>query len=98
MLSEAVLDYEVKPHYTIIVSVHDGKDPDGCFSEAIDDMITVTINLLNEEEAGTVTLSSTQPRRWRGPDRHPDGPRREHLQFNLAVGRFPQRKLELGDH
>ena len=61
MLNEAVLDYEVKTQYTIIVSVHDGKDADGNFSEAIDDMITVTINLLNEEEAGTVAMSSAQP-------------------------------------
>ena len=35
---------------------------------------------------------------WRGPDRHPDGPRREHLQYSLAVGQFPQRKLELGPY
>ena len=61
VLNEAVLDYEVKTQYTIIVSVHDGKDADGNFSEAIDDMITVTINLLNEEEAGTVAMSSAQP-------------------------------------
>ena len=61
VLNEAVLDYEVKTQYTIIVSVHDGKDADGYFSEAIDDMITVTINLRYEEEAGTVALSSAQP-------------------------------------
>ena len=86
VLNEAVLDYDVKTQYTIIVSIHDGKDADDYFSEAIDDMITVTINLLNKEEAGTVAMSSAQPLRWHGPDRHADGPRREHLQFNLAVG------------
>ena len=61
LLTKAVLDCEVKTRYTIIVSVHDGKDADGNFSEAIDDLITVTIILYKEDEPGTVTFSLAQP-------------------------------------
>ena len=56
------MDYEVKTRYTIIVSVHDGKDAEGSFSEAIDDVITVTIILYNEDDLGRVTFSSAQTR------------------------------------
>ena len=62
LLTNAILDYEVKASYTIIVSVHDGKDAEGNLSRAIDDVITVTILLNNEEDPGTVTFSSAQPR------------------------------------
>ena len=60
LLTKAVLDCEVKTQYTITVSVHDGKDADGNFSEAIDDLITVTIILCKEDEPGTVTFSLAQ--------------------------------------
>ena len=62
LLTNAFLDYEVKTRYTIIVSVHDGKDAEGSFSEAIDDVITVTIILYNEDDLGRVTFSSAQTR------------------------------------
>ena len=62
LLTNAILDYEIKASYTIIVSVHDGKDAEGNFSEAIDDAITITIILYNEDDLGTVAFSSAQPR------------------------------------
>ena len=50
--TKAALDYETKSSYEVVVSVHDGKDDDGN-----PDTITVT----NEEEEGTLTLSSASP-------------------------------------
>ena len=55
------LDHEVKPSYTVTVSVHDGKDADGTPSQAPDDTGTVTITVTDVEEDGTLTLSSVQP-------------------------------------
>ena len=43
------------------VAVHDGKDLSGQPSTAIDDSIGVSITLTNEDDAGTLTLSSQQP-------------------------------------
>ena len=51
--TKAPLDYETTPSYTVTVTA---EDPSG---EA--DTITVTITVTNVEEAGTVTLSTTQP-------------------------------------
>ena len=51
--TKAPLDYETTPSYTVTVTA---EDPSG---EA--DTITVTITVTNVEEAGTVTLSPTQP-------------------------------------
>ena len=55
------LDHEGKPSYSVIVSVHDGKDADGTPSQAPDDTVTVTITVTDVEEDGTLTLSSVQP-------------------------------------
>ena len=55
------LDHEVKPSYTVTVSVHDGKDADGNPSQTTDATVTVTITVTDVEEDGTVTLSSVQP-------------------------------------
>ena len=55
------LDYEDKQPYTVTVSVHDGRDANGAANTAVDATITVTVNLENVEEPGTVTLSSAQP-------------------------------------
>ncbi len=57
----AALDYETKNSYSVIVSVHDGGDSDGNADTTVDDTIEVTINVTDEDEAGSVTLSSTQP-------------------------------------
>ena len=52
--TKATLDYETGTHsYTVTVTA---ADPSG-----LDDRIMVTITVNNVEEAGTVTLSSTQP-------------------------------------
>ena len=59
--TKGALDYEDKQSYTVTVSVHDGKDANGAVDTAVDATITVTINLSNVEEPGTVTLSSAQP-------------------------------------
>ena len=61
LLTKDPLDFEDKETYTVTVSVHDGKDANGEVDTTADDTITVTINLSNVEEPGTVTLSSSQP-------------------------------------
>ena len=61
LLTKDYLDYEAKQSYTVTVSVHDGGDANGAVNNAVDATITVTINVENVEEPGTVTLSSAQP-------------------------------------
>ncbi len=61
LLTKAVLDYESRSTYSVTVAVHDGKDLSGQPSTAIDDSIGVSITLTNEDDAGTLTLSSQQP-------------------------------------
>ena len=58
------LDYEsAKNSYTVVVQVTDSKAPAGTTETdpTIDDIIVVTINVTDVEEAGTVSLSTTQP-------------------------------------
>ena len=58
------LDYEsAKNTYTVVVQVTDSKDPAGDTetNPTNDDIITVTINVTNVNEDGTVNLSMTQP-------------------------------------
>ena len=55
--TKAALDYETKQVYSVVVSVSDNKDPAGDADEAVDDTVTVTINVGNVDEAGTVTLT-----------------------------------------
>ena len=52
------LDFETKPSYSITVEVHDGRDGMGSPSTTIDDTQAVTITVENEEEPGTVTLTT----------------------------------------
>ena len=47
--------------YSVTVSVLDGEDSDGNTDTTVDDTITVTINVTNAEETGTITLSPAQP-------------------------------------
>ena len=61
LLTKAALDYESRSTYSVTVAVHDGKDLSGQPSTAIDDSIGVSITLTNEDDAGTLTLSSRQP-------------------------------------
>ena len=59
--TKAPLNYEAKSSYTVTVSVQDGKDANGNADTTVDDTTTVTITVTDAEEAGTLTLSSTQP-------------------------------------
>ncbi len=52
--AELVLDYETKDTYSVVIRA---ADPSGATGRA-----TVTISVTNVDEAGTVTLSSTQPK------------------------------------
>ena len=61
LLTKDPLDFEDKETYTVTVSVHDGKDANGEVDTTLDTTNTVTIDLENVEEPGTVTLSSAQP-------------------------------------
>ena len=62
LLTDAPLDYEAKAGYSVIVAVSDGKSSSGGASNSNDDYITVTIDVENVDEPGTVALSSHQPR------------------------------------
>ncbi len=57
----ASLDYESKPVLEVTLQVSDEKDADENQDAAIDDTITVTINLINIDEPGEVSLSATRP-------------------------------------
>ena len=53
----AAIDYEARSSYTVLYQVSDGKDAAGEPSPAIDDTVTLTINVANENEPGAVTVS-----------------------------------------
>ena len=57
------LDHEDENEYEVVVLVTDSEDDNGVFENpaVIDDTITVTIMVTNEEEAESVTLSWKQP-------------------------------------
>ena len=58
--SSTTLDYEgIRNSYTVIVQVHDNKDPNGGASTAIDDVIVVTINVTNVNEAPEFNSATT---------------------------------------
>ena len=60
--SGATLDYETgSAQYTVVVSVHDGKDANGNADTTIDDSIEVTIVVNNVDEAGTVSVLPVEP-------------------------------------
>ena len=60
--SGTLLDYESGPtRYTVVVSVHDGRGAYGDDS-TIDDLIEVSIDVSNVDEAGTVSVSPEQPK------------------------------------
>ena len=71
--SGTLLDYESGPtRYTVVVSVHDGRGAYGDDDSTIDDLIEVSIDVSNVDEAGTVSVSSERPRsgpRWPLPER-----------------------------
>ena len=54
--SGTLLDYESGPtRYTVVVSVHDGRGAYGDDDSTIDDLIEVSIDVSNVDEAGTVS-------------------------------------------
>ena len=55
------LDYENKSSYSVTVSVSDGMDVDGNVDASTDNTIDVTITVMDQDEDGTVILSSLQP-------------------------------------
>ena len=55
------LDYETQATYSVTVEVHDGRDSKGQPNTSRDNWVTVSILLTNEDEMGTLTLSSEQP-------------------------------------
>ena len=60
--SGTLLDYESGPtRYTVVVSVHDGRDAYGNDDSTIDASIEVSIDVSNVDEAGTVSVSLEQP-------------------------------------
>ncbi len=56
-----LLDYETNPTTVLTVQVSDGKDAVHIADHVIDDTITVTVNLINIDEPGVVTLDSKEP-------------------------------------
>ncbi len=58
--SGTTYNYESKSSYTVTVNVRDNKDEAGDADTVTDDDITVTINLSNVDEAGTVTITGTE--------------------------------------
>ena len=56
----ALLDFETEPSATVVVQVTDGVDVDHNADSAVDDTITVTINLINVDEPGSVSFSITE--------------------------------------
>ena len=61
LLTRAVLDYETQATYSVTVFVRDGKNEHGHPNTTYDDWINVNIVLTNEDEVGTLVLSSEQP-------------------------------------
>ena len=60
--SGTLLDYESgSTRYTVVVSVHDGRGAYGDDDSTIDDLIEVSIDVSNVDEAGTVSVSPEQP-------------------------------------
>ena len=59
--TKAALDKETDDTYEVTVSVHDGKNEAGTADTAEDASITVTINVTNADDDGTVILSTYQP-------------------------------------
>ena len=59
--SGAALDYESDPDLLVVLQVSDGKASDHSQDDTLDDTISLTVNLVNLDEPGSVTLSSTAP-------------------------------------
>ena len=60
--TKVALDHEKRDSYTVTVSVNDGKDANGDPDISMDDEITVTVAIVNVDEAGAVSLVPSQPK------------------------------------
>ncbi len=56
-----LLDYETSPTTTLTVQVSDGKDSIHNPDDAVDAAIAVTVNLVNVDEPGSLTLDTAEP-------------------------------------
>ena len=59
--SGSALDYETDAALEVELKVSDGKAADHSHDDAVDATITLTINLVNVDEPGSVSLSSSEP-------------------------------------
>ena len=55
------LDYESQASYSLELGISDGRDEDDNADLVVDDSITVTVQVSNVDEAGTVSLGSNNP-------------------------------------
>ena len=92
----ASLDYESKPVLEVTLQVSDEKDADENQDAAIDDTIIVTINLINIDEPGEVSLSATRPEVGKSLTASltdPDGSLTKH---HLGSGKSLETESEIG--
>ena len=57
--TKVALDHESKASYTVTVSVTDGEDADGSTDDAVDDSVTVTINVTGANDPPVISGIST---------------------------------------
>ena len=57
----ATIDFEARPSYAVTLRVTDDSDEYGNTDSAVDDMVGVTLNVNNVEEAGAVRLEPSTP-------------------------------------
>ena len=55
--SGAMIDFETRPSYTVRFQVSDGEDASGMSDTTVDDTLTLTVNVTNVNEGGTVTIT-----------------------------------------
>ena len=53
------IDYEDRSSYVVDIGVTDSKNSSGFLDASVDDTVTLTINVTDAEEAGTVTVTGT---------------------------------------
>ena len=60
----ATFDFETKPRYKVLLSVHDGKDTLGGSDTRVDDTMQLLIDVENEDEPGSARIHATNPNVW----------------------------------
>ena len=56
---DAVISYESRLNYRVAIQVTDNENAAGETDSAIDDTLDLTVNVINLDEAGTVTIAGT---------------------------------------